>query len=50
MKTVLDVYDELQLPEDQKKNFLEDRQGAIIGKSLANQLGLKVRELKDRLR
>lgn len=38
----LDVYDEIQLPEDQKQHWLEDRQGAIIGKSLANQLGLKV--------
>jgi putative ABC transport system permease protein len=41
-KTVLDVYDELELPEDQKKHWLENRQGAIIGKTLANQLKLKV--------
>jgi putative ABC transport system permease protein len=40
--TMLDVYDELELPEDQKKHWLEDRQGAIIGRSLANQLNLKV--------
>jgi putative ABC transport system permease protein len=40
--TVLDVYDELELPEDQKKKFIEDRQGAIVGRSLANQLNLKV--------
>jgi putative ABC transport system permease protein len=40
--TMLDVYDELELPADQKQKWLEDRQGAIVGKSLANQLGLKV--------
>jgi putative ABC transport system permease protein len=40
--TMLDVYDELQLPEEQKRKWLENRQGAIIGKSLANQLKLKV--------
>jgi putative ABC transport system permease protein len=40
--TMLDVYDELVLPEDQKKHWLEDRQGAIVGRSLANQLNLKV--------
>jgi putative ABC transport system permease protein len=40
--TMLDVYDELELPPEQKAKWLEDRQGAIVGKSLANQLGLKV--------
>jgi putative ABC transport system permease protein len=40
--TMLDVYDELILPPEQKAKWLEDRQGAIVGKSLANQLGLKV--------
>jgi putative ABC transport system permease protein len=40
--TMLEVYDELELPADQKQKWLEDRQGAIVGKSLANQLGLKV--------
>lgn len=41
-ETALEVYDELELPEDQKRKWFEDRQGAIVGKSLANQLGLKV--------
>jgi putative ABC transport system permease protein len=40
--TFLDVYDEIQLPDDQKARWLEDRQGAIIGSSLARQLKLKV--------
>jgi putative ABC transport system permease protein len=38
----LTVYDEVQLPEDQKQRWLEDRQGAIFGSSLAKKLGLKV--------
>ncbi|MDB4987650.1 MAG: transporter ATP-binding protein, partial [Myxococcaceae bacterium] len=41
-KTFLDVYDEVSLPPEQKAHWLEDRQGAIIGSSLAHQLGLKV--------
>jgi putative ABC transport system permease protein len=41
-RTFLTVYDEVKLPEDQKQKFLEDRQGAIFGSSLANKLGLKV--------
>lgn len=40
--TFLEVYDELVVPEDQKARWLEDRQGALVGSSLANQLGLKV--------
>jgi putative ABC transport system permease protein len=40
--TFLDVYDEVQLPQDQKARWLEDRQGAIIGSSLARSLNLKV--------
>jgi putative ABC transport system permease protein len=40
--TFLDVYDEVKLPEDQKQRWLEDRQGAIVGSSLARSLGLKV--------
>jgi putative ABC transport system permease protein len=40
--TFLDVYDEVQLPADQKARWLEDRQGAIIGSSLARSLNLKV--------
>jgi putative ABC transport system permease protein len=38
----LTVYDEVKLPEDQKQRWLEDRQGAIFGSSLAKKLGLKV--------
>jgi putative ABC transport system permease protein len=41
-KSFLTVYDEVQLPEEQKQRWLEDRQGAIFGSSLANKLGLKV--------
>lgn len=41
-KTFLEVYDEVELPEDQKQKWLEDRQGVIVGSSLAKQLGLKV--------
>lgn len=41
-KTFLEVYDEVEVPEDQKQAWLEDRQGAIVGSSLAKQLGLKV--------
>lgn len=40
-KTFLDVYDEVQVPPDQKTRWLEDRQGAIVGVTLARQLGLK---------
>jgi putative ABC transport system permease protein len=41
-KSFLTVYDEVQLPEDQKQKWLEDRQGAIFGSSLAKKLGLEV--------
>ncbi len=41
-ETFLDVYDELVLPPEQKARWLEDRQGAIVGSSLAKQLGVKV--------
>lgn len=41
-KSFLTVFDEVQLPEDQKAKWLEDRQGAIFGSSLAKKLGLKV--------
>lgn len=36
------VMDELVLPPEQKKAWLEDRKGAVIGDVLAKQLGLKV--------
>ncbi len=38
----LTVYDEVKLPDDQRAKWLEDRQGAIFGSSLANKLGVKV--------
>ena len=41
-KTFLDVYDEVSLPDEQKANWLADRQGAIVGSTLAKQLGIKV--------
>jgi putative ABC transport system permease protein len=41
-KSFLTVYDEVSLPPDQKTHWLEDRQGAIFGSSLAKQLGVKV--------
>jgi len=41
-ETFLEVYDEISLPTDQKARWLLDRQGAIVGSSLAKQLGVKV--------
>ncbi|HEY6878200.1 MAG TPA: ABC transporter permease, partial [Polyangiales bacterium] len=41
-KSFLTVYDEVKLPKDQEQKWLEDRQGAIFGSSLAKSLGLKV--------
>ena len=41
-KSFLQVYDEVSLPPEQKAHWLEDRQGAIIGSTLAKQLGVKV--------
>jgi putative ABC transport system permease protein len=38
----LEVMDELVLPEDQKKAWLEDKKGAIVGDALAKKLGVKV--------
>jgi len=46
-ETFLEVYDEVEVPEEQKQNWLDDRQGAIVGSSLAKQLGLKVGDLKN---
>lgn len=41
-QTFLQVYDEILIPEDQKRRWLEDKKGAVIGDALAKQLGLKV--------
>ena len=40
-KSFLDVYDEVVVPEDQKTKWMEDRQGVLVGSSLAKQLNLK---------
>ncbi|HSI03439.1 MAG: ABC transporter permease [Myxococcota bacterium] len=41
-KTTLDVYDELVVPEDQKRAWLEDRQGILAGDVIAKKFGWKV--------
>lgn len=41
-KSFLEVYDEVELPPEQKQAWFEDRQGAIVGSSLAKSLNLKV--------
>jgi putative ABC transport system permease protein len=41
-KTFLEVYDEVTIDEATKQRWFEDRQGAIIGSSLAKQLNKKV--------
>ncbi|MGA8874072.1 MAG: FtsX-like permease family protein [Candidatus Korobacteraceae bacterium] len=38
----LDLYPEIQLPEDQKQAWLHDRRGAIIGRKLAQRFGWKI--------
>jgi putative ABC transport system permease protein len=40
--TFLDLYPEYRLPEEQKKAWLADRSGALIGRQLANRFGFKV--------
>jgi putative ABC transport system permease protein len=40
--TCLEVMDEIILPPEQKRAWLEDRKGAVIGDVLARQLGVKV--------
>jgi putative ABC transport system permease protein len=41
-KSFLDVYDEVALTDAERTRWLEDRQGIIIGSSLARQLNVKV--------
>src|SRR3990170_7167616 len=41
-ETWLRMYPEFEVPEDQKKAWLADRQGAIIGADLAKRFGWKV--------
>ncbi len=38
----LDVMDDMTVPPDQKKTWLEDKRGALVGDVLAKKLGLKV--------
>ncbi len=41
-KTTLEVYDELVVPEEQKKAWLENRQGILAGDVIAKKFGWKV--------
>jgi len=41
-ESFLRVYDEIEVPEAQRKAWLEDRKGALVGAQLARQLGWKV--------
>jgi putative ABC transport system permease protein len=40
--TYLDLYPEIVLPPEERKAFLTDRKGAIVGRKLADQYGWKV--------
>jgi len=40
--TFLDIYSEYKLPEQQVKAWLADRQGAVVGKDLADRYGWKI--------
>jgi len=40
--TYLKLYPEYRLPDDQKQAFLRDRQGAVVGRKLANTYGWKI--------
>lgn len=41
-ESFLDVYDEVRISPEERARWLEDRQGALVGVSLARQLGVKV--------
>ncbi|HBL27062.1 MAG TPA: hypothetical protein DD490_09535 [Acidobacteria bacterium] len=41
-ESFLDLYPEYRLPEDEKKDWLANRSGAIVGRQLANRFGFKV--------
>lgn len=41
-KTLFEVYDDLQTPTEQKKAFIEDPQGALVGEKLMQRLGWKL--------
>ena len=40
--TYLDIYPEIKLPEEQKRAWMADRTGAIVGRISANRFGFKV--------
>jgi putative ABC transport system permease protein len=39
---MFDIYPELRIPEDQKRAFIRDRTGCVIGRDLANKFGFKI--------
>lgn len=41
-ESYLDMYPELVIPDDQRQAFLEDRTGAVVGRSLAERYGWKL--------
>jgi putative ABC transport system permease protein len=41
-ESYLDIYQDFVVPPEQRKAFLRDRKGALIGRKLANQYGFKV--------
>ena len=41
----LDMYPDYILPEDQRKAFLHDRKGALVGRKLADQYGFKIGDI-----
>jgi putative ABC transport system permease protein len=41
-QTYLDIYPEMKLPEAQKRAWLADRTGAVVGRVTANRFGFKV--------
>ena len=41
-QSVLSLYPEIRVPPDQMKAWLADRQGALIGRDLANRYGWKI--------
>jgi len=44
-RSLLALYPEFVLPDDQKSEFIRDRKGCIVGRKLANRFGWKVGDL-----
>lgn len=44
-KSLLALYPEFVLPDDQKASFIRDRKGCIVGRKLANRFGWKLGDL-----